>query len=60
MMGLEEASGHFLDAYQAATGRRVENLELWELVAAAASCRTRQLGFRTGTSLGIPGASQTP
>jgi len=28
MTGLEEASGHFLDAYQAATDRQVENLEL--------------------------------
>jgi aminoglycoside phosphotransferase (APT) family kinase protein len=35
MVGLFEAADCFLKSYEAATGRHVENLELWELVAAA-------------------------
>ena len=35
MVGMDEAADYFLRSYEAATDRRVENLELWELVAAA-------------------------
>ena len=35
MVGMDEAADHFLKSYEAATDRCVENLELWELVAAA-------------------------
>ena len=35
LFGMYEAADHFLRFYEAATGRRVEKLELWELVAAA-------------------------
>lgn len=35
MVGLFEAADCFLKSYEAATGSHVENLELWELVAAA-------------------------
>jgi hypothetical protein len=35
MVGQFEAADCFLMSYEAATGRHVENLELWELVAVA-------------------------
>ena len=35
MVGMDEAADHFLKSYEAATDRRVKNLELWELVVAA-------------------------
>jgi hypothetical protein len=34
LLGLERAADQFLQAYEAETGRRTENLAFWELAAA--------------------------
>ena len=36
-VGMDDAADHFLKAYESAMDRRIENLNLWELVSAAGS-----------------------
>ncbi|WP_245872824.1 hypothetical protein [Deinococcus planocerae] len=52
LLGLDEAAEEFLWTYEAITGRRVENLGLWELAAAVRSMPDPASGLPEWRALG--------